>query len=292
MQKTITSLNPNQATLIAMDQPLYALGKIFQWNNQEQFGEKDIVLMMGAFHIEMNFMTLIGDLLGKSGIISALTRAEVCGEGKAQSFLKASHPRRARYVHEVLSAALHILSVRAYDTYKIENPEMHTDFEKWKQQQSIDSAAFHFWNMILILEVLRATFVRSIRTSNFDLYLRALKSMAPWFFAIDHTNYARWISVHIRGMELLPNIAPEVYHAFCSGKFTVKKSNSRFSSIALDQSHEQENKLVKSTGGAVGLTEDAAALRRWMIAGPEIASLLREFETSHDNQSEDKKNIE
>lgn len=292
VQKTITSLNPNQATVIAMDQPLYALGKIFQWNNQEQFGEKDIVLMMGAFHIEMNFMTLIGDLLGKSGIISALTRAEVCGEGKAQSFLKASHPRRARYVHEVLSAALHILSVRAYDTYKIENPEMHTDFEKWKQQQSIDSAAFHFWNMILILEVLRATFVRSIRTSNFDLYLRALKSMAPWFFAIDHTNYARWISVHIRGMELLPNIAPEVYHAFCSGKFTVKKSNSRFSSIALDQSHEQENKLVKSTGGAVGLAEDAAALRRWMIAGPEIASLLREFETSHDNQSEDKKNIE
>lgn len=292
VQKTIASLNPEQATVITMDQPLYTLGKIFQWNNQEHFGENKVVLMMGAFHIEMNFMTLIGDLLEKSGITSALIRADVCGEGKAKSFLKASHPRRARYIHEVLSAALHILSMSAYNTYKTENPGTQFDLETWKEQQSADSAAFHYWNMILTLELLRATFVRSIRTSNFGLYLQALKSMAPWFFALNHTNYARWVPVHIRDMEILPIVAPEVHRAFCSGKFTVKKSKARFSSIALDQGHEQENKVVKSTGGAVGLTEDAAALRRWMIAGPEIASMLREYETSYENCRGNKENIE
>ena len=36
-----------------------------------------------------------------------------------------------------------------------------------------------------------------------------------------------------------------------------------FSGIAIDQAHEQNNASVKGDGGAVGLTENLAALRRW-----------------------------
>ena len=43
--------------------------------------------------------------------------------------------------------------------------------------------------------------------------------------------------------------------------------------MAMDQSHEQLNKSIKGEGGAVGLTEDPAALRRWMIAGPELSRI-------------------
>ena len=32
--------------------------------------------------------------------------------------------------------------------------------------------------------------------------------------------------------------------------------------------------------GAVGLTENPAALHRWMVSGPEMASLIGEFEGS------------
>ena len=39
------------------------------------------------------------------------------------------------------------------------------------------------------------------------------------------------------------------------------------------------NKNVKGSGGAVGLTENPSAFRRWMIAGPEQARLLLEFES-------------
>ena len=48
--------------------------------------------------------------------------------------------------------------------------------------------------------------------------------------------------------------------------------------MAMDQSHEQLNKSIKGEGGAVGLTEDPAALRRWMIAGPELSRIVAEFE--------------
>jgi len=36
------------------------------------------------------------------------------------------------------------------------------------------------------------------------------------------------------------------------------------------------------TGGAVGLTENPAALRHWMISGLEVARLIAEFEASSD----------
>ena len=50
--------------------------------------------------------------------------------------------------------------------------------------------------------------------------------------------------------------------------------------IALDHNHEQENAKIKGEGGAVDLTEDPASLRRWLIAGPEIARVVNEFETT------------
>ena len=40
------------------------------------------------------------------------------------------------------------------------------------------------------------------------------------------------------------------------------------------------NALVKGERGAVGLTENPSALRRWMVSGPEIARIINEFEAS------------
>ena len=51
-----------------------------------------------------------------------------------------------------------------------------------------------------------------------------------------------------------------------------------FSGIAIDHAHEQIHASVKGDGGAVGLTENPAALRRWMVTGPEMARLIGEFE--------------
>ena len=57
-----------------------------------------------------------------------------------------------------------------------------------------------------------------------------------------------------------------------------------FSGIAIDQAHEQNNASVKGDCGAVGLTENSAALRRWMVSGPEMARLIGEFEVSTKNK--------
>ena len=64
-----------------------------------------------------------------------------------------------------------------------------------------------------------------------------------------------------------------------SGKFVVFKSKRPFSAMAIGQAHEHANAVIKSDSGAIGITEDASALRRWMVAGPEVSRLVVEYES-------------
>ena len=79
---------------------------------------------------------------------------------------------------------------------------------------------------------------------------------------------------------------PDLYAAFCDGgKFTIKKSCRPFSRMALDEGHEQNNAC--GDGGAVGLTENPAALLRWMVAGPEMSRVVGEFLSLLDKKEAD-----
>ena len=82
-------------------------------------------------------------------------------------------------------------------------------------------------------------------------------------------------------MAALPMKHPCVAREFGVGNFTVRKTKNVFSSIPIDQAHEQNNALIKGDGGAVGLTDNPSALLRWMIAGPEVARAIEEFRDGH-----------
>ena len=125
-------------------------------------------------------------------------------------------------------------------------------------------------------------FVRSIREGNFSLYVQFLGKLVSWMFALNLVNYSRWLPIRIGDLLNLRERHPSVYAEFEQGKFVLQKSQHLFSKISLDQNHEQENEMIKGDGGAVGLTESPAALRRWMIAGPEIARAVKEFESAYE----------
>ena len=54
-----------------------------------------------------------------------------------------------------------------------------------------------------------------------------------------------------------------------------------FSSIATDQAHEHNNACIKGDGGAVGLTDNPSVLRRLMVAGPEVATVIEEYQDAN-----------
>ncbi len=66
----------------------------------------------------------------------------------------------------------------------------------------------------------------------------------------------------------------------------MKKMTCNFSAIAIDQGREQNNASVKGDCGAVGPTENPAALRRWMVSGLEMARVVGEFKASTEKRKE------
>ena len=182
-------LNPGQVPVIAMDQPLFAVAKQLQWKWLDIYGEKKYVIMFGGLHIEMAFLKVIGGWLEDSGWTTALVEANICSSGIAESFIKASSVTKSRRANQVTASSLYILLQRAYNEYReTQNDEENIlTFDDWCQQCS--------------------------------LYVDTLSKMLPWFFALNHPNYARWLSVHFRDMRMLQQTSPDVATKFKDGGF-------------------------------------------------------------------------
>ena len=121
-------------------------------------------------------------------------------------------------------------------------PSKTKSFDDWEADCEQLYSQFKFWSLTLKLELLVLTFVRSIRMENFKLYKESIKSLLPWFFALDYTNYSRWLSMHLVDMFQLEEINTDIATPFKNGMFVVNKIRRKFSSIGIDHAHEQNNK--------------------------------------------------
>lgn len=148
------------------------------------------------------------------------------------------------YLKQVTASALHILMKQAYQKSGCEKT-----FDDWKNDCEQIRPQFKFWSIALRLELLTLSFVRSIRTADFALYKQSIKDLLPWFFALDHTHYSRWLSVHLADMLHLAETNPDIFDYFNKGMFVINKTKRKFSSIGIDHAHEQNNKCVKGDGG-------------------------------------------
>ena len=218
----------------------------------------------------MAMWSTFGDYLEGSGWGAALTQAGIASSGTVDSFFKASHLMKTRYAHQVSAVALAKLQEEAYASTGESLSE-----EAWRECMR-ESPMFQYWDTIFNLEITGLVFVRAHRERNFSLCLDSLKDIIPWFFALDHYNYSRWMPVHIRDMENLPTSIQNEFHEH--GHWVVQKTKNRFSAMPIDQAHEQNNAIVKGSDGAVGLTQNPSAFRKWLLAGSEQARLIQAFE--------------
>ena len=286
VKAAVQHVNPGQIPVLAADQPLYALAKEVQWTWPATYGEDHFVIMFGGLHIEMAMLKLLGDWLEDSGWTNTLVQADIANSGTANSFIHARHVTKTRHAHQLTAASLYTLLQQAYseDCTPDDSNAMQPDsppFEEWCIQRAKASVHFDYWLKTLSLELLLLRYIRSLREGNFQLYVESLTQIMPWVFALDHTHYSRWLSVHIRDMMTLAEKHPHVLPEFKSGHFVVHKTSNKFSAMTLDQCHEQNNAMVKGSGGAIGLTGNPGALRRWMVAGPEMSRITTEFEQQH-----------
>ena len=155
IKAAVNHVNPGQTPDIALDQPLFALGKLIQWNWPSTHGEKKFILMLGGLHIKMAAFNFLGDWLDGSGWTSALVAAEVATGGVADSFIKASQVTRTRRVYQVTATCLFILQSKAYSDYfeTLENGEEPLQFTDWVNKMPKERPQFLYWNRVLFLEL-------------------------------------------------------------------------------------------------------------------------------------------
>ena len=84
VRKITNHLNPSQVAILTADQPVYAIAKQIQWLYPERF--KAMFIMLGPLHIEMAFMSAIGDWVNGSGWTDIFNKANFSTVGRIESF--------------------------------------------------------------------------------------------------------------------------------------------------------------------------------------------------------------
>ena len=84
--------------------------------------------------------------------------------------------------------------------------------------------------------------------SRIDLLTASLEQIFPLFFALNHINHARWVSVFTRDLKLLPLKMPELYQEFRNGYFVVNTPIFQDSNRPCPRT---EHKTIKSSSGYI-----------------------------------------
>ena len=86
--------------------------------------------MLSGLHIEMAYLSAMGDCLDCSGWVAAITNSKTAKGGVGESFLSGSTVSKISYADQITSCAFEILLKRTY------NEEAPTEpFEEWKRSK-------------------------------------------------------------------------------------------------------------------------------------------------------------
>ena len=97
--------------------------------------------------------------------------------------------------------------------------------------------------------------------------------MTPYFYAMDRTNYSRWLLVYLVGMQTIDSVHPSIQEEFLNGNHAVSRSQNSFAQVWTDMTLEQSVNLdSKSKGGIVSITQKPEALERWFLTCHERAA--------------------
>jgi len=119
-------------------------------------------------------------------------------------------------------------------------------------------------------------FIRAEREGLWELHLASFQELLPLMVLYDHTNYTRWGTIYITDMLQLEDTFPDVYREFMAGHFVVKEAEGVFNQVSIDMALEHINRLCKSGGGLVGITQSKTALDRWMLTCCDRSQILED----------------
>ena len=278
MAKDYTAyINPSQATVGCSDQPLYAIKKKIQWARPLQFPLTHYFPFFGGLHVEQALLKIHGQLVTGTGIDDVIGLADLPTVGLKNALCNVSDIKKARYTVQIMACCLSRCLCQSFE----EAGKSDVSLNDWAELQ--DASMFRYFYGILKFEFNILMVVRSFREGNIDLLIASLKKALGLCFALDHYNYARWLSVFVQDLEVASVYHPDDNNNLfrdISNHLSVKSTNSTFNGVSYDQKHENNNKYIKSTGGYIDLVnrDDKSQMRKLEICLPEVLQYLDRVE--------------
>ena len=286
---------------------MYCKAKEITWLKQEVF--KDTIVRLGGFHIIKNFMKTIGQHEDAAGLKDVWVESKVFGENTAIHMLEGKAYNKAVHGHKhAVEALWRILWGEFLSWAKNNNRKVSEEMKESAdtvlqgfQNQSMGGVEaaysklislsantmsmlgefeehnsqrpqFQFWMNYMEMVSILLSFIRAKREGNLELHLVSFARMLPWFAMYNHTNYARWGPFYLADMRQLATSTPEFYEHFQDGMFSMKRTDSKFSRVFVDQALEHVNKVSKVSSGIVGITRSAARVK-WCLTYNEKSRL-------------------
>ena len=267
MQKISAHMNQKFSVLF-VDQAIYQVAQKVKWSCMGEFG--DTIVMMGGFHVGMNYLSAIGTMYAELGWIDVVVDCGLFSQSAARQLTDAKPYIRCVEAHRSFYEAISLLLNESSDQ---QSPCM--SFPRSASEQSSTS---QYWLMYLDLIDIFLSLQFAERSGNWKLYLEVLEAMMPVFFAANRYRYSKWLAVHIHEMKELVGTAPEVYNEFMAGNFVVRRTKRPFSSVSTDMALEQTlNRDVKTTGGLIGKSNRGNARSRWYLTAHMKAQVSSEM---------------
>lgn len=293
-------LQLNQKHLpVFCDEGVYRIARHIKFLKSEEFS--NIFVMLGSFHLIKVVLSCIGKFLKGSGIENILVETETFGPGTVEQVLSGSNYARSFKGFCIISEALQRLQIEAflddesttvddndivtfnmlrdtilegsydeaqaiYEQLTKKSCKFKSDFESFIVKRCSESELFSFWNNAIVMIGLAKNLVKADRTGDWLLHIDTVVKLQPLFHVLDRTNYARWLPVYVGDILQIKEDNPELFNAFMSGHFTIKNSDTPFSSIPVDQALECSiNRSAKNVAGIIGSTAQKLYVTTWNL---------------------------
>lgn len=250
---------------VVLDQALYSKASEIVWRHQEKYS--NVILMMGNFHTICNLLSAIGKMFGEAGLRDLAVESGVIAEGSVNKVLEGKQYIRAIRFHKLVYEALMQLAWSGFPNWLESNhpadlaklKETNHDVQKLHdnicakeldavlKNESCQRTLFlfdeylntlkenrgelaSFWMTYISMVEILLGLLRADREGDWLLHISSIRDMIPWCFAMDRTNYARYLPVYYAQMTHLEVQCPDLYQHFCEGGFSVQlRSNNPFS---------------------------------------------------------------
>ena len=81
-------------------------------------------------------------------------------------------------------------------------------YNKFVDDSCKSNPTFDFWSFYIDMVQMMLLHIRATRTSDWDLHLKTIRMMMPWFFVTDRVNYSRYLPCYWLEMINLPQTHP------------------------------------------------------------------------------------